>query len=173
MLKICVIISAFFVFRSNALPQDINYKSQSLYLYVFSKNITWPKPKTNGEKFFIGVYGNSPIYKELQVMSALKKTADGKKIVIKKIESFDELKQLHILYIASSKSRELRHVLESIQSNPVLVVAERDGLARKGASINFLITENDYLKFEVNTKAIRKHNLKISEALLKKGYVVK
>jgi len=55
--------------------QDLDYRAQSLYIYKFTKYIYWPEEKTRGD-FFIGVYGNSPIFKELNLMASLKKSRE-------------------------------------------------------------------------------------------------
>jgi hypothetical protein len=167
-----VLAFAFLLALPFAAPgQDIDYKAQSLFIYKFTKYITWPQAYTRND-FVIGVYGNSPIYNELEVMASLKKAAEGQRIVIKKINSVDEIDNMHILYVASSKSRELKSILEKTGKKPTLVVTERDGLAKKGASINFLTTENNTLKFEVNRAELQSRSLSISEELLKIGFVV-
>jgi hypothetical protein len=153
------------------IAQDIDYKSQSLFIYKFTKYITWPSAFSRND-FVIGVYGNSPIYDELEVMASLKKAAEGQRIVIKRINSVEEIENLHIIYVASAKSRELKSILEKIGKKPTLIVAERDGLAKKGASINFLIMENNTLKFEVNRTELQSRGLSISQELLKVGFIV-
>lgn len=153
--------------------QSVNYKSQSLYLYLFSKNIFWPAT-CNNKDFVIGVYGNSPIYNDLQTMASIKKAGNGQKIVIKKFETLDEISDdIMIVYITSAKSRDLTKIVEKIGKRPTLIVAERDGLAKKGAGINFIVMENNSLKFEVNEQKILNQNLKISPDLLAQGYKVK
>ncbi len=157
----------------NTASAQINYKSQALYIYVFIKNIHWPQTVSNGH-FVIGVFGNSPIYDELQTMASLKKTATGQTIVVKKLNSVEEIDDnVHLLYVTSSKSRDIKKIAEKLEGAPTLVVAERDGLAKKGASINFVVMENDTLKFEVNTAEMQAHNLQISDELLKRGYIVR
>jgi hypothetical protein len=170
-IKMLLIAAGVFLFSHVAVAQDIDYKTQSLFIYKFTKYITWP-PALSRDDFVIGVYGNSPISEELQVMASLKKAGEGQRIVIKRINSVDEIENLHILYVASSKSRELRSILDKIGKKPTLVVAERDGLAKKGASINFLIMENNTLKFEVNRTELQSRGLSISDELLKVGFIV-
>lgn len=154
-----------------AVGQNVNYKSQSLYIYQFTKYITWPAEARTGD-FVIGVYGNCPIQKDLELMAALKRAGSGQKIVVKHIRSLDELDGLHVLYLASSKSRDLRSILERLEGKPTLVVAERGGLAKKGACINFITLDNDSLRFEINTDTMKAHQLVMAEELLKRGYIV-
>lgn len=105
-------------------------------------------------------------------MSSLKKDGEGNIILIKRLDTVEEIENVHILYVASSKSRELRSILDKLGNKPTLVVTERDGLAKKGASINFLIMENNTLKFEVNRTELQNRGLSISQELLKVGFIV-
>lgn len=152
--------------------QDVNYKSQSLYIYLFTKNITWPAMVQKQDVFKIAVYGTSPIIGELQIMASLKKTPQGQRILVEQIADLDQLSNYQIVYIPASKSRELKSILDKLKDSPTLLVAERGGLAKKGAAINFVALENDNLKFEVNKQQLAYHNLKMADALLQKGYAV-
>jgi len=151
--------------------QEINYKSQSLYIYKFISYIEWPEDNSVDE-FTIGIYGNSPIYYELEIMASIKKASNGMPIIVKNINSIEEVIELDILYIASSKSREMKVINEKIKDKPTLTVAERDGMAKKGAIISFIILENDILKFEINKTLLERNQLKISPELLELGFIV-
>jgi hypothetical protein len=164
-------VALLLLWPANTYAQEVDYKSQSLFIYKFTKYISWPSSYNHNE-FVIGVYGNSPIQEELEIMSSLKKASDGQRIVIRKINSIEEISNLNILYVSSAKSRELRTILEQTGRKPILVVTERDGLAKKGASINFLIMENNTLKFEVNRTEMVRRGLSISQELLKVGFIV-
>ena len=154
-----------------AQAQGIDYRTQSLFIYNFSKYITWPDSARTGD-FVIGVYGNSPLLKELEVMAALKKAGGGRNIVVRPVDRLDQLGDVRLLYLTAAKSRELRDVLGAVGSRPILILAERGGMAQKGADLNFIITENATLKFEVNTQALKSHHLEIAPELLRIGFVV-
>ena len=160
-----------FLFPAKLQAQEINYKSQSLYIYKFISYIEWPED-TVIDEFHVGIYANSPIFYELEIMASIKKAPNGQNIIVKNINSIDEIDGLDILYIASSKSREMRAINEKIKGSPTLTVAERDGMARKGAIISFIILNNDILKFEINKTLLEKNELKIAPDLLKLGYIV-
>lgn len=151
--------------------QSINYRSQSLFIYKFTKHIFWPQASQEGD-FIIGVYGNSPIFNELITMATIKKAGKGQKIIVKKIRTLEQIKGMHLVYMTSSKSREVKQIAEKLRGKPTLLVAERGGLARKGASINFMIMENSVLRFEINLSELKSHKLDISEELLKLGFRV-
>lgn len=160
-----------FLFIGSLRAQDVDYRAQSLYIYKFSKYIYWPDKTLNSE-FKIGVYGNSEIITELKLMASLKKGPNGLNITITEISEEDDLSEYNILYVPSSKSRQIRTLSEQLGNAPVLLVAEREGLASKGASISFVVTDNMVLKFEVNMSKLKEHDLEISEELLKLGYEI-
>ena len=151
--------------------QEVDYKAYSIYVYNFIKYIEWPEASKKGD-FVIGIVGDSPVINELKKLAASKK-ANGQTIAIKKFSSIAEVDQCQILYISSSKSNTLKEALEKIKNMPTLLIAEREGLARKGAGINFVTLEDDTLKFELNKKAIESHNLRIALALISLGLLIK
>ena len=149
--------------------QDLDYRAQSLYIYKFTKFVYWPQEKTTGD-FVIGIYGNSPIIEELRLMASIKKGGKEQNIVVKEINTEDDLLSCHIIYVSSSKSRQLRALAEHIGNNPVLIVAEREGMATKGATISFVITDYEILKFEVNVGKLEEQKMTISDDLIKLGF---
>lgn len=160
--------------------QGISYRAQSLYIYKFTRYVQWPEG-VEGDTLVIGVFGNSPIEDELRLMASLKRAAGNRPIKIRQIEGlgglsymFQEPAQaLHILYVPSSKSRQLTAILQFMAERPVLVVAERGGLARRGACVNFMVTEDDILRFEYNQTKLGQLRLAVAEELLHLGYKVK
>ncbi len=175
LIRVIVLFSAIwvmnfgFVNRCNA--QEVNYKAYSIYIYNFIKYIEWPQSSKTSGNFSIGIIGDSPIYGELLLLAA-SKNAHGQTIIIKKFAKVEEADYCEILYISSSKSSSLKTALEKTNKLPTLVVGEREGLAKKGAGINFVTIDEDILKFEVNKKAIEAHSLKIPKILLALGLLV-
>ncbi|MGQ0829575.1 MAG: YfiR family protein [Bacteroidota bacterium] len=172
-IRFIICISAIWIinYTNQCHAQEVNYKSYSIYVYNFIKYIEWPQSTKTGGNFSIGIIGDSPVYKELLQLAATKK-ANGQTIVVKKFATIEEADYCEILYISSSKSSSLKKALEKTSKVPTLVVAEREGLAKKGAGINFVTLEDDVLKFEVNKKVIEDHSLKIPKILLTLGLSV-
>ncbi|MBI3501466.1 MAG: YfiR family protein [Bacteroidetes bacterium] len=163
----------FFVFiggkSEKVFSQDKDYKAYTLFLYNFIKYVEWPPDEKN--EFIIGVAGDSPIQKELQVLSENKK-AKGKKIIVKIISSAEEAASCNLIYIPSQKSSMLKLIAEKTKGKPVLIVAEREGLAKKGAAISFVVEEDDALKFDINKSALDSQSLKVANVLMQLGSVV-
>lgn len=159
-----------FSFSSRSYAQEVNYKAYSVYIYNFIKYIEWPEETKKGE-FIIAIIGDSPINNELKALAASKK-ANGQTIVIKQYATIEEVEKCQILYLCSSKSKLLKGAIEKTKNMSALLITEREGLAKKGAGINFVTLEDETLKFEMNEKVIEAHNLKIPRVLKELGLIV-
>jgi len=65
----------------------------------------------------------------------------------------------------------LAAALKQTKGTPVLIVTEKEGLAQKGATINFYIEENN-VKFEINLDAVKAADLQISSKVLRVGKII-
>ena len=153
------------VFSTRSYAQETNYKSYSLFVYNFIKYIEWPENSTD---FVIGVMGDSPIVKELENLAKTKK-AKGQQILIRKLTAVDDAINCQMVYIPPGKSSLLKAILEKTKGKPILVVGEREGLAKKGAGMSFVTLDDDTLKFEFNQNALNQNSLKIPTVLSKLG----
>src|SRR5687767_12058723 len=144
-ISLAATLTCLFLFAGTkgAKAQDVNYKAYSVYVYNFIKYIEWPDDGKSTD-FIIAIIGDSPVKKELQALAASKK-ANGKKIVIRQYSSIEEVEQCHILYISSGKSNVLKAAIERTKGMSALLIAEREGLAKKGAGINFVTLEDETL----------------------------
>jgi hypothetical protein len=134
------------------------------------KYIEWPENKTQGD-FVLGILGDSPVVAELEKLAATKK-ARGRTIVIKKFTSIEQVTDCHLLYVTSSKSSLIKPLRELCKNKAMLIVGEREGLARKGAALSFVTLEDDVLKFDINKAEIEQHSLKIPGNLILLGLVI-
>lgn len=156
--------------KSNA--QETDYKAYSLFVYNFMKYIEWPESEIQSKsEFVVGLIGDSPIFKELETLSASKKVK-GKTIIVKKCSGLEDWSACHLLYVSSAKSSSIKILKEQVKNKPILIVGEREGLAGKGASLSFVTLEDDKLQFDINKREIEAHQLKISMSLLNLGILV-
>jgi hypothetical protein len=141
-------------------------KLQAAYIYNFAKYIKWPVDFT---VFNVCVLGQTEITEDLREVLKNKKTS-GKEIILNVINTIEEAKDVNILYVPSSRSRDLPLILKMLEGKNVLVLTEED-LARKGATISFIM-EDDKLGFKINKSVLIKANLSISEGLLKMAVII-
>ena len=137
-------------------------KYHSIFIYNFSKYVKWPDAQNSGT-FVIGVLGSSAIQKDLKKMAASKKV-NGMSIEVRQFSSAADVSDCHILYVSASESAKFDQVLSNTKSKPVLVVTDNPGMAKKGASINFVEVEGK-IKFELNQKNAEASGLKVAGAL--------
>jgi hypothetical protein len=170
-LPLLLAVVLFLLTWGGARAQELDYRAQSLFIYKFTKFIYWPEERSTGD-FTIGVFGSSPILEELRLMASIKKAGNDQNIVVREIKPDEALSDYHIVYVPSSKSRQLRDLADQVGNEPVLIVAEREGMASRGATISFLIDNYEILKFEVNTGRLADQKLDISDELIKLGYTL-
>jgi hypothetical protein len=151
-----------------AFSQDVDYKSYTLFLYNFMKYIEWPDKSGD---FVIGVVGDSKVTTELMFL-AEKKKVGARNIVVKTISTADDVLLCNMIYVPSAKTSMLKPIMEKIKGKPILVVGEREGLARKGAGISFMVDDDDVLKFDINKSVLDSQSLKIANLLMQLGIIV-
>jgi len=141
----------------------------SIFLYNFSKYVKWPEGSGSGN-FVIGVFGSSPIEKDLKAMVASKKV-NGNPIEIKRFSTTSEIANCHILYVSASQSGRLDEIIDATKDKAVLLVTDKPGLAKKGAAINFVEKEGK-IKFELNQTNAEARGLKVAGSLASLAIVV-
>ena len=146
-----------------------DYKFERTFIYNFTKYIQWPASQQSGD-FVIGVYGDSPILSQLEMM-AQTRSAGAQKFKIQKINSVGEIGNLHMLFVSKSKNSEIGRIVSKIGGKSTLLITEGDGMGAKGSGINFIYI-NGKPRFELNKTATEKSNLKISSELMKLAIVI-
>lgn len=154
-----------------ALAQEAHdYAVHANIIYHFTKYIDWPETKKSGD-FIIGVVGDSPLYDELKKNVDDKKVGD-QRIRIQKFSVSATSFNCQILFISDDKSRSIKKIVAATAGTSILLVSETEGLAQKGACINFTIVA-DHLKLEINKNNIEQRKLNIASELLQLGKIVK
>lgn len=145
------------------------YQVKAAFLYNFSKFVEWPQisAEAGREPFVIGVLGTDPFDGALEELIQ-GKSANGRKLMIRKLRTADEARNCQIVFIGLSESKRFRQHLERMKGASVLIVGEIPGLVEAGGMINFLVLENS-VHFEINAEAAREAGLQISSRLLSLG----
>jgi hypothetical protein len=137
-------------------------KIKATHLYVFTKYFEWPG--NTAATFNISILGDNPgLMSELTKLASTK-TVGSKKIEIKNINTLSEANGPEILFILSDKSSVLAEAVSKFKGKGTLIVTEKQGLAKVGSAINFVIVENN-IKFELNKTSAGKAGLKVSSKI--------
>ena len=171
-LVLCAIISLCIVsIAQTTYAEPREYEVKAAFLYNFGKFVEWPEDSFGDAKspFIICALGEYPRSGALDTIDG--KNINGRKVLIKRIESIEDGEKCHILFVSASEKQNLSQIFRTVKHWSVLTVGDIKGFAGAGGMINFISTDNR-IGFEINVSATEKANLKISSKLLKLGNIV-
>jgi hypothetical protein len=143
------------------------YKIKAAYLYQFGRYVQWPSTAFSDVRapLVIGVLGTDPLAELLDEIARTKQI-EGRPIVVRRFPSMEKFGPCHILFVASSLSREeTAAAIKKTRGTPVLVVGDNPEFADRGGVIGFFVEQNR-VRFAINTEVAKQGQLKISSKLL-------
>ena len=152
----------FFFVGAESYAQTTNHQVYAVFVMSIAKYSSWPE--TDAKDFRITVLGKSKVFEELTKATA-NKDIHGKKIVIVQTDDIQSIGDSQIVYLPDGKSSQLSELQKSLAGKPVMIIAEREGLFKKGASFSFVVLDNNTLRFDINKKESESHQIKISQSL--------
>ena len=167
-------------------PSSREYEVKAAFLYNLVKFVEWPQKRMSdpNEPITIGILGKDPFGKAFDPIKD--KPVEGRKIVVRRLRSFAEMKQggepkaaekdvekevqawrrCHVMFICASEQKYLKEILDRVKEHPVLTVGDTKGFLESGGIINFVI-EQEKVRFEISTAAAKLAGLKIRSQLLR------
>ncbi len=142
---------------------DTNARIKAVYLYNFTRYFEWPANMREGN-FVICVMGTNPGLSSELTKMAQQKMVGKQKIEIKNITSLSDAGKCNILYLLGDNSSQVKDAMSMFKGKGTLVVTDKNGMAKAGAVINFVVHENKQA-FELNTASAQKSGLKVSTNL--------
>lgn len=156
-----VLILSFVMVSAVASAQTTNYQVHSLFVLNIAKYSEWP---TADAEFHIVVFGKSKMYDELTKLTT-GKNINGHTIKVTQAENVAEIGTANIVFLADGKSGNLDEIVKATEGKSIMVIAEREGLFKKGAGFSFMLTENNTLRYDINNAVLAKRNIKVSKNL--------
>jgi hypothetical protein len=145
---------------------------KAAYLFNFAKFVQWPEGSlgdANAPLHFCTL-GRSAVADELD--GAINgKAIDGHPIDVRRLDSPEQAKNCHLVYLSASANKQLDKLLLAAKGRPMLLVGETGSFARSGGTIGF-VTEKGRVLFEINVKSADEAHLKISSRLLALAKIV-
>lgn len=160
MKKIFVFVLLLFVVGA-VKAQTTNYQVYALFVMNIAKYSTWP---ANGSEFHIVVLGKTKVYDELAKQVA-GKNINGLSVKVSQTDDVNQIESAQMVFLADNKSGSLSDLLKATEGKPIMVVAEREGLFKKGAGFSFVLMDNNTLRFDINNVELEKRNIKVSKNL--------
>jgi hypothetical protein len=148
------------------------FQLKAAFLYNFAQFTEWPAEAfaVKDAPIVIGVLGKDPFGTALDD-TVRDEFVRGKKLVIERYRTVEEIKTCHILYISQSESNRLDHILEKLDRRPILTVSDIPGSAPRGVMIRF-VPEGSKIRFRINAEAAKAEKLSLSSKLLRVAEIV-
>jgi hypothetical protein len=141
------------------------YQVKAAFILNFARFVEWPGDSlSDGDTLVIGIIGEDPFGNSIdQVVS--RATANGRRLVVRRLKWGDNLRACHVLFISSSEHRRTGQILSSLRGASVLTISEMGDFSRNGGMIRLFIHDNKVF-FEINAAAAGQARLKVSSKLL-------
>jgi hypothetical protein len=154
-------------------PRSPEYVIKAAYLYNFAMFVEWPPDAfaTPDSPLLIGIVGQDPFG------WALERIVDGKRInkrriVIDRVQSVQDAKHCHILFIGADDAARLPEFTARLDGASVLVVGDTDNVIKQGGAISFTVRDNK-VGYDINLEAAKRARLTISSKLLNLARIVR
>lgn len=143
------------------------------FIEKFTNYIHWPESTTqiNPDTFIIYVLGNQ----ELSILMGEiyeNRKINNKTVKVISRNKLDIDKPIDILYVANGNSKSLKDALDICDLQPFLIISDSDGFANIGAHINFYLTQNNTVHFEMNKHSLDNTGFKTDYLLLEYAKVI-
>jgi len=162
-LKHLLLAAGILIAAGQALAQATpEYRAKAGFLYNFIAFTEWPD-KVSGP-LSLCVYGADPFGEELNVLRG--KSVNGRSLAIRSVNNPAQAKDCQVVFVAGSAIDSLPRILDALQGEPVLTVADSKGALDSGVGINMLVRQSK-IAFEVNLIATRRAQLNVSSKLLR------
>ena len=147
-------------------PAVEEYQVKAAFLFNFAKFIEWPASafQSADEPICICVFGKNPFGPALE--DAVRgNTVGGRGFVVREVSSARQAAPCHILFVESSKQKQVRQLCEELKEFSILTVGDTEGFTANGGVINFKL-KDARVRFEIAVDAAERAKLRISSKLL-------
>ena len=160
-----VLVTTMCAVYQNAQAQVVHEYAKADSLFNFVKFVEWPSQTfaDDSSPLIVGLVGDDSSSGVIdQTING--KTANGRRLVVKRFSNFKALTFCHIVFVRSSERDRIRQTLEATGPG-TLTVGETEGFANWGGIINLTIVGGK-LRLEINQTSAERAGLKISAKLL-------
>ncbi len=148
------------------------YLVKAAFLEKFCRYVEWP-PRGEGEGAFdIAVIGENPFGGALRQLAESVRI-QNRAIRLHDVKTLADLGSCQLLFVARSESARLAGIVDSLRAKPVLLVGDSPGFAAAGVHINFYISGQGSVRFEVNPDRFAQSGLRVDTYLLEYARVVR
>lgn len=167
-----LIICFLLLFASKPLFAQSKEQVIAAYLEKFANYIEWPTTQEHNEDIFKIVVVGDMAMCETIIEAYKSRTINGKHVQVECLKKVENIPNIDMLLLVSNKIKELELALQMSAEDNFLLVTYAVGYAKRGSHINFYITEEQNLLFEMNKKSLDSSGFKVDFLLLSFARVV-
>lgn len=157
---------------NTAMGQTQEQIVKTVYLVKFANYIEWPKSKASNDNVFrIVVVGDAELCKVVEE-GFHQRRVKGQEVEVVCSKKIDALSNIDMYILTSNKAKDLEVAMDLCAKQNFLLVTESRGFANQGAHINFYITEEQTLHFEMNKRSLDYNGFEVDFLLLEFAKVV-
>jgi hypothetical protein len=151
---------------------EIAYRVKIGFLVNFLRFSDWPEAALPpGSSFRLAVAGDDATF--ALISGALAgKVVNGRTVAVERADQQSQGAPPHLLFITRSAPAGAQTLAQRYTSAPVLTLGERDGFARGGGILNFVLVD-EAVRFEVNLTAAQRAGIRISSRVSKMAILVR
>lgn len=144
---------------SQNVNEQVEKQQRALFIFNSSQQVIWPSLKRI-DTFKIGVMGRDPITADIAQM-ARQRSIYNKPVVVKRINSIDQIDDEHIIYVNRKYLFGIKSILDALSKQTLLI---SEGYDFKSSMINMVRTQ-DAFEYEINTDLFKDARLKYTSSL--------
>lgn len=163
-------ILIFFLLLMGSIQAQVSENEyKAAFIERFTRFVEWPIEFEN-DTFKIIVIGETPIKKSLDELFE-NTNIKNLEVEIKYTDEIQDIKNANLIYISASENNRIDEILSLTNDSPILTISGAEGFGTKGIHINMYLDDN-YIRYEINPKSIKKSNLQVSSLLLSSAKIV-
>ena len=139
----------------------IEYQVKAAFIYNFIAFTHWPD--STSQTINLCIYGEDYFGQEIDKLQ--NRSVNNRHIKVTRIADFDQLKACQAIFFSKSVSNQLSSILNDLQNEPILTLADSQNAAAQGIAITMSLI-NEKIVFEINLAKVRASGLDISSKLL-------
>jgi hypothetical protein len=144
---------------------------KAVFIYNFAKFTRWPDDSSREENapLTLCTIGQDSLTGALKQLKG--KTIKGRPLIIQRLADEQVPDRCNMLYVATSKRKHYRDIIDPIRNQPILTISQLPGFARSGGIIK-LYRRNNRIRFSINQGTARAAGLKLSSRLLRSATLI-
>jgi len=152
--------------------QPTENEVKAAFLYHFAQLVTWPEESDPATPITVAIVGPDPFGPKLETTIG-GQTVRGRTLRIVRAPTVAEIGgPAHIVFIGHKDRGEIDRALAALGKSPSLTVSATSGFAKRGGMVEFRLTPQERVTFDINVEAVGAAGLKMSSQLLKIARVV-